>query len=60
MDILIVGAGTAGLLLALECKRQGFNPVVLERLLRTEPLGMFGCCDWPSQCGAFAVIVRRC
>ena len=29
-EILIIGAGLAGLFCALECKRQGFAPVVLE------------------------------
>ena len=30
ISILIVGAGLAGLFCALECKRQGFAPIVLE------------------------------
>ena len=30
-DILIVGGGTSGLLLALECHRRGWAPTVLER-----------------------------
>ena len=30
IEILIVGAGLAGLFCGLECKRQGFVPVVLE------------------------------
>jgi 2-polyprenyl-6-methoxyphenol hydroxylase-like FAD-dependent oxidoreductase len=45
MDILIVGAGFAGLLLALECKRLGFSPVVLERSHRSEPAGTSGCVE---------------
>ena len=30
INIIIVGAGLAGLFCALECNRQGFAPVVLE------------------------------
>lgn len=30
IEILIVGARLAGLFCALECKRRGFDPIVLE------------------------------
>lgn len=39
-DILITGAGVAGLLLALECKRLGLKPTIIERQHRIEPAGM--------------------
>lgn len=39
-DVLITGAGVAGLLLALECKRLGLNPTIIERKDKIEPVGL--------------------
>lgn len=39
-DILITGAGVAGLLLALECKRLGLSPTIIERKDKIEPAGL--------------------
>ena len=41
IDILVIGAGTAGLYLALECVRQGHRPTVIESKPEdTQPFGM--------------------
>lgn len=40
IEILIVGAGLAGLFCALGCKRQGFAPVVLESKEMVQSVGV--------------------
>ncbi|KAL8677814.1 MAG: hypothetical protein Q9186_005794 [Xanthomendoza sp. 1 TL-2023] len=53
-DILIVGAGLAGLFCALECKRQGFSPIILElRRDLEQPVGDFITIG-PTACRAFS------
>ncbi|KAL8665037.1 MAG: hypothetical protein Q9202_002593 [Teloschistes flavicans] len=41
VEVLIVGAGLAGLFCALECKRQGFAPIVLESRDVVQSVGDF-------------------
>ncbi|TDZ18303.1 FAD-dependent monooxygenase fsr3 [Colletotrichum orbiculare MAFF 240422] len=43
MNVVIVGAGMAGLMCALECHRNGLNVVVLEREQASNPRGDFVC-----------------
>jgi NADPH-dependent 2,4-dienoyl-CoA reductase/sulfur reductase-like enzyme len=40
ITVLIVGAGVAGTLLALECSRHGFKPTIIERNEASTPAGM--------------------
>lgn len=39
IKVIIVGAGFAGLACAIECKRKGHEPVVLEKFSELKPLG---------------------
>lgn len=41
LNILIIGAGVAGMLLALESKRLGISPIILERRSRVESAGTY-------------------
>lgn len=41
IKVIIVGAGFAGLACAIECRRKGQDPIILEKFSQLKPLGAF-------------------
>lgn len=46
VEVIIVGAGFAGLAAAIECQRKGHHVTVFEKIKDMKPLGDISMCWW--------------